>query len=326
MKPIVVVGAGHNGLAAALRLAEAGRKVIVCEARSSAGGLAARRSIAEGYNVPGIWHDTTLVRPALLSSLGLEKHGLKWRPRADLFARVDGDEPICFRYKDGTVDGVDESNRKAFVAWQSFIKRLASVLGGLMDAPPPNPSGELMPLLWAGLKIRRLGQKDMTELLRLAPMCVADWLRDLFSDEALSAALSLDGVEAMPYGPWSAGTAPLLLLREALAGQEVVGGPAALIDAMLAAAAERKVEVRCDCPITKVSIKDSAVVAVETAAGVIETDTVVASCNPKQLFRVLIGEERLPVDLASDIHIIMYCLLGAFFSIVGFLFASFNEL
>ena len=36
---IVVVGAGHNGLVAALRLAAAGRRVLLLERRDRVGGL-----------------------------------------------------------------------------------------------------------------------------------------------------------------------------------------------------------------------------------------------------------------------------------------------
>jgi len=38
---VIIIGAGHNGLAAAALLARQGRKVIVCERRSIIGGLGA---------------------------------------------------------------------------------------------------------------------------------------------------------------------------------------------------------------------------------------------------------------------------------------------
>lgn len=59
----IVIGAGHNGLAAALRLAKEGRRVLVLERRDRPGGLCAAEEFHPGYVVPGLLHDTGSVRP-----------------------------------------------------------------------------------------------------------------------------------------------------------------------------------------------------------------------------------------------------------------------
>lgn len=76
----VVVGAGPNGLAAAIRLAQAGCSVLVLEAADTIGG--ATRS-AE-LTLPGFLHDIcSAIHPLGIGSpffrtLPLERHGLEW--------------------------------------------------------------------------------------------------------------------------------------------------------------------------------------------------------------------------------------------------------
>src|SRR5690349_2999057 len=76
----IVVGAGPNGLAAAIALAREGRTVRIYEAASTVGG--GIRSAA--LTLPGFIHDPCAsVHPLSLASpffrsLDLERHGLSW--------------------------------------------------------------------------------------------------------------------------------------------------------------------------------------------------------------------------------------------------------
>src|SRR5258708_38706435 len=86
----IVVGAGQNGLAAAARLAGAGRKVVVLERRDAVGGLAGAVEIHPGYRVPGILHDEGRVSPRGVARLGLERHGLALRAAPPVFLAEPG--------------------------------------------------------------------------------------------------------------------------------------------------------------------------------------------------------------------------------------------
>ncbi len=95
MDDAVVVGAGPNGLAAAVELARRGASVRVLEARDEIGG--GTRTAA--LTLPGFAHDVcSACHPlAVLSpffrTLDLEAHGLRWvRPRASVAHPLD-DEP-----------------------------------------------------------------------------------------------------------------------------------------------------------------------------------------------------------------------------------------
>ena len=76
----VVVGAGPNGLAAAIELARAGRSVLVFEGAAEPGGGARTESLT----LPGFAHDVcSAVHPLgagspFFRTLPLARHGLEW--------------------------------------------------------------------------------------------------------------------------------------------------------------------------------------------------------------------------------------------------------
>src|SRR6266511_3282776 len=92
MTNAVVVGSGPNGLAAAIRLAQAGVSVTVLEADDRSGG----GTRTSEYGIPGVLHDecsafhpSGVVSP-FLKSLPLEEFGLEWLwPELDLVHPLD---------------------------------------------------------------------------------------------------------------------------------------------------------------------------------------------------------------------------------------------
>src|SRR4051812_22702794 len=76
----VVIGAGPNGLAAAITIARAGRSVLVLEAADRAGGGARSAELT----LPGFVHDIcSAIHPLAVSSpffrsVPLAAHGLEW--------------------------------------------------------------------------------------------------------------------------------------------------------------------------------------------------------------------------------------------------------
>ena len=88
----VVIGAGPNGLAAAITVAQAGKSVVVFEAQDSVGGGVRSAELT----LPGFIHDVcSSVYPLAVGSpffrtLPLHKHGLEWiEPPAPLAHPLD---------------------------------------------------------------------------------------------------------------------------------------------------------------------------------------------------------------------------------------------
>ncbi|MEA5455453.1 NAD(P)/FAD-dependent oxidoreductase [Sinomonas sp. JGH33] len=143
MTSAVVVGSGPNGLAAAVRLAQEGISVRVLEAEPSIGG-GSRSSAA---TLPGLVHDEcsafhpmALASP-FLSSLGLERHGLRWRwPEIELAHPLDGGRAaLLYRDLAETASGLGAGGR----AWaatvgstaQRFAELVPDLLGPVLHVP-----------------------------------------------------------------------------------------------------------------------------------------------------------------------------------------------
>ncbi|HRA55032.1 MAG TPA: NAD(P)/FAD-dependent oxidoreductase [Thermoflexales bacterium] len=142
-----VVGSGPNGLAAAITLAQAGRKTLLIEARDSIGGGA--RSAA--LTLPGFTHDVCATVLGLgasspfFRSLPLAEHGLEWAfPEAPMAHPLDnGNAVIVERSVEATARGIGGPDG---VAWRRLIgpivedwERLLPDLLGPLPLPPRHP-------------------------------------------------------------------------------------------------------------------------------------------------------------------------------------------
>ena len=97
----VIVGSGPNGLAAAIRLAEAGASVLVLEAKDRPGGGMRTGEIT----LPGFRHDLCSAAHPMgilspyLATLPLDRHGLRWvTPKASVAHPLD-DRPAVLLYE-----------------------------------------------------------------------------------------------------------------------------------------------------------------------------------------------------------------------------------
>lgn len=298
MVDAIVIGGGPNGLVAAARLAGKGRDVIVLERRAVLGGLAAGEEFHPGYRHAGVHHDTSRLAPVVAGHLELASHGLAREPRrAPVLFAAGEDGLLLAGDDDAAADEIARHSRRdaeRWPRWRAFVARVRSVLGPLLNEVPPDaadPSLQTaLELGRAALSLRRLGRAEMLDVLRIAPMCVADWLGEWFETDLLKAGLAYPAVSGTWLGPWSAGTNLNLLLWEATAGGEVRGGGAAVARALEAAGRERGVELRTGAAVREIRVENGAARGVVLEDGErIDAGVVIATCDPRQtLLRLLL--------------------------------------
>lgn len=308
---VLIVGAGPNGLAAAARLAGAGRKVVVVERAEAPGGLSARHEFHAGYAVPGLQHDETLVPRAIAERLGLARHGLTWRrPPATYIAEAKGPGLLLPADSAGAVDAIGKRSQhdaRSYQDLRAFLDRITPLIGRVLaEAPPslsPGSAGDFWQLARRGLALWKVSRRDLLELARVAPMCVADFLNERFETPLLVEALAAPAVASTWSGPWSAGTTTNFLLRECAGGEAIQGGPPALVQALLVASRAAGAELRTGAEVRRIRLDRGRVAGVTLASGeTIDAPVVLSSADPKRTMLDLLAPGTLPLKIEEEFH------------------------
>ena len=71
---VIVIGAGHNGLIVASKLASSGRKVLLIEAGETYGGMARSEVLFEGFQAPELASNAFGISKDVVQDLGLSKY------------------------------------------------------------------------------------------------------------------------------------------------------------------------------------------------------------------------------------------------------------
>lgn len=223
MTDAVVVGAGPNGLAAAVALAQRGLAVTVLEAADEVGGGTRTAELTE----PGLLHDVCSafhpfgVGSPYLSSLPLEDHGLVWRwPEVDLAHPLD----------DGTAAVLQGSVERTGQGLGRDAARWRRTFGPLVDAFDEVREDVLAPLLRVPahpLLMARFG---------LRAGLPASWLWRQFATEQAKALFAGCAAHAFQplTGPGSAGVGVTLVAAAHRYGWPVAEGGSAAITRALA--------------------------------------------------------------------------------------------
>ncbi len=309
---VVVIGGGVNGLTCAAYLAKAGLETLVLERQDALGGGARTAEIAPGFRAPILSHAAGPLRRDVIDDLQLQQHGLEWLAGDVRLAALGDQDPAILIYDDPrrTQQALRRWSAGDADRWPAFVDSLAKlghVIGTLYRMTPPPVDGAGGRDLWSLLRtlgaFRRLDKANAYRLLRWGPMAVADLVGEVFETERLRAAVAADGIFGTRYGPWSAGSGLVLLLR---AANEAVGparswfargGPGSIATALERSLRQNRGGVRLNADVSRIVVRD------ERARGVVLADgteilarAVVSAIEPKRTLLGLVD----PVDLAPE--------------------------
>jgi phytoene dehydrogenase-like protein len=317
-RDVVIIGGGHNGLVTAFYLAKAGFKPLVLERRAQAGGAAITEEFHPGFKCSTLAHSAGPIRPDIVSDMQLEKHGLKLITPEIGVVSLSPDGRALTLYNDAkkTAQEIAKFSPKDAAKYpqlQESIRKMGSVIGDALKLTPPNiddPSKtDLWGMLQTGRALRKLGKKDLYRLLRWGPMAIADLVAEYFETDLLRGTVAARGIFGTFLGPWSAGSALVLLIRGAgdprPAGSAhfAAGGIGSVTQAMASAAKAAGAEIRTDAEVAEIRVKDGAATAVVLKSGEeIPAKAIISNADPKRTLLKLVDPTHLAPDFAQKLQ------------------------
>lgn len=307
----VVVGGGHNGLAAAIHLSRRGWSVAVLEARATAGGAVKTAEVT----LPGFRHDLGAMNLSMFAGSPffaaykdeLTAHGLRFAAAGDCFASVFRDHSWLGVSADleKTATAIGALSPADAMAWRDMAARFEA------DAPPVfallgsrMPSLAAARALWTAWRSRGAGWvADTARLLLSTPR---DFLDAHFDEPKVKAMMAAWGMH-LDFGPDTAGGA-LFPWLESMANQAfgmVIGGGGAdtIITAMTAALRARGAELRLNSAVTAIEIEAGRACGVRLADGtrLAARRAVIANLHPRLVFGPLVPKDPGRADFDARV-------------------------
>ena len=289
----VIVGAGHNALAAAVHLASRGWSVGVFERSDKAGGAVR----TEEVTLPGFCHDLYAMNLSLFAGSpflvehgeGLRAHGLAFAPAEHCFA-----SPM----RDGRWFGVSKDLAATIARAEAFSYEDAKTWAAMFeafgaDAPhffsllgSPMTPRALAPAIFRMWRAKGLAW--LMETARLILSSPREFLERNFVSPEIQAAMAAWGMH-LDFSPDVAGGA-LFPYLESMANQAFgmvigAGGAETMIKAMVARLSELGGSVRLDAEVAEITRSNGRAVGIRLADGehVTAKRAVIAGVTPTAL-------------------------------------------
>ena len=320
---VAIVGGGHNGLTTACYLAKAGLKVAVIERHSYVGGAAVSRELHPGWTYSNCSYVCSLLRPEIFRDLELSKYGLQIIPYEGSATMLD-DGRFYAHYSDHDLNyrSIAQFSKKDAEAYERFgkdVMRQCKIIKPLLKMTPPDPTSfrpkDIMGLLEfakyfaAKDELGGLGEKEIYDTIRFWTMSVRDYLEEYFESDVVKAHLAGSAIIGTALGPYSPGSAYVLLHHYMGEVDGTVGawgysrgGMGSITKAMAASLKANGGDIIAGSPVTKILIKNNRSHGVVLENGdEIFADKLVSNLDVKRTFLRVVEKENIPDDFYNAV-------------------------
>lgn len=289
---VVVVGAGHNGMAAAGYLSRAGKRVVVVEQLGKVGGMTSSGPMIPGlpeYTVTPCAVELLFVRgTGLIEDLELEKYGLRYVEPDPTYAYLDpsGASVCLFRDPERTAEDMARLNRqdgKNYLKFLDLLNALMDIGFPIMKAEPGRPDAKNIAKI-VGNAVRNVRLKNELQIMAAgtSDQIACEW----FEHPANIALLTNTAAGAGPVNEDGNAAAYMILAAiHRLGTGKPIGSLQNFADAMARSIEASGAEIKLNAPVAEILIEDGAAKGVRLEDGrVIKARAVIASCDPLTTF------------------------------------------
>lgn len=308
---VIVIGAGHNGLAATAVLAKRGLRVLCLEKNAYVGGMAGTREILTGCrNDVG----ASLLFPlakGIADELELTRYGVEYIDLPIMATNICAkDAPPAVFYANPARMALHVLRHFGLGAMIGFVRLMAfcAYPAGLMHRfTPRHVPPSIDALIAAAPNARRRAQLELA--FHGSAMDLIDrFLPDRVRHRTLRALVAFAAVQSTYKGPFTPGSALCLVYTFAQNEggglmRRVKGGMGALSEALERAIVARGGEVRLKTPVREILVDEGRAVGVALKDGTrITARAVVSNLDKPATFFGLVGRERLDAELVAKLE------------------------
>src|SRR5256714_182015 len=303
---VAVVGGGHNGLVCATLLAQAGKRVIVLEARDIVGGVCTTEETVP--EAPGVKmnptpmdHVVTNIPPSVVDDLDLARFGLRWITPDPFYSYLPPEGPAIGFWRDHhrTVEEIRRLSRRDALRYDRFVTCMKdfwyTAAPYLQGHPKRVAPGTMLELAKRLAKTR----KSMGTALRILMSSPGAVIEEWFVREEVKAALRCYSVASMGSldAPGPGTVLSVMAVMHEWGVRRPVGGNGAFIAALTAAATAAGVEIRTGAPVAEILLDGPggrADGAVTLARDTVRAGEIVAAVDPYTLLKKLVPAGAVP--------------------------------